>query len=187
MNGLTFLKTAIRDHRVGAITRSSSFVVQALLRALPPNVQCVLEYGPGDGVVTMDLLRALPPNGKVVGIEQNAELVVELRRIADERFSVMHGDVFHALRNPHTIALPRIDAVISAVPCTFLAGPQREEYVRLTHAALAPSGRFIVYQYSRLMLPLLRKYFSRVNVSYVPLNLPPYFVMVAEKAGTAMV
>ncbi|MDO8621889.1 MAG: methyltransferase domain-containing protein [bacterium] len=184
MNGLTFLKTALRDYRVGAITRSSPFVVQALLRALPPRVQYVVEYGPGDGVVTSDLLRILPQDGRVVGIEQNAELVADLRRIDDPRCSVMHGDVFEALRNPHTIGLPRIDAVISAVPCTFLAPHQREEYVRLTHAALAPSGRFIVYQYSRLMLPLLQRHFARVEVSYVPLNLPPYFVMVAEKGNT---
>lgn len=181
MNGISFLKTALGDYRVGAVTRSSSFVVQALLRALPPNVQHVVEYGSGDGVVTTELLRALPSDGRVVGIEQNAELVAELRRIADLRFSVMHGDVFAALRNPRTIGLPRIDAVISAVPCTFLSTPQREEYVRLTHVALAPNGRFIVYQYSRLMLPILRRYFRRVEISYVPLNFPPYFVMTAEK------
>ncbi len=129
----------------------------------------------------MDLLRTLPPDGRVVGIEQNAELVAELRGISDTRFSVMHGDVFHILRNPHTIGLPRIDAVISAVPCTFLTPQQREEYAQLTHAVLAPSGRFIVYQYSRLMLPVLRQYFHRVDVSYVPLNFPPYFVMTAIK------
>lgn len=182
MNGLTFLKTALQDHRIGALTRSSPFVVQALLRALPPHAEYVVEYGSGDGVVTTELLRALPSNGRVVGIEQNAELVSELRGISDRRFSVMHGDVFHALRNPHTIGLPRIDAAISAVPCTFLTKQQREEYVRLTHAALAPSGRFIVYQYSRLMLPVLHRHFACVDVSYVPLNFPPYFVMAARKA-----
>ncbi|MBI4449890.1 methyltransferase domain-containing protein [Candidatus Uhrbacteria bacterium] len=183
MNGLAFLKTALGDHRIGAVTRSSPFVVDALIRALPPNVQYVMEYGSGDGVVTTKLLRVLPPDGRVVGIEQNAELVGELRRIVDGRFFAMHGDVFAALRNPHTIGLPRIDAVISAVPCTFLTPQQREEYVRLTHAVLAPSGRFIVYQYSRLMLPMLQKHFTQVKVSYVPLNFPPYFVMVAEKGG----
>ncbi|MBI4449826.1 methyltransferase domain-containing protein [Candidatus Uhrbacteria bacterium] len=181
MTGIEFLRTALRDRRIGAITRSSSFVVDALIRALPPNAQYVLEYGSGDGVVTMDLLQALPPDGRVVGIEQNAELVAELRGISDRRLSVLHGDVFQALRDPHTIGLPRIDAVISAVPCTFLTGSQREEYVRRTHAVLAPRGRFIVYQYSRLMLPVLRRYFPRVIVSYVPLNFPPYFVMTAVK------
>jgi len=52
---LNFLKVALRDRRIGAMTRSSKYVVNAVVRNFNnKSLQRVIEYGPGDGVVTKE-------------------------------------------------------------------------------------------------------------------------------------
>ncbi|MBI4090809.1 MAG: methyltransferase type 11, partial [Candidatus Komeilibacteria bacterium] len=46
---------------------------------------------------------------------------------------------------------------------------------------LSAGGTFLVYQYSPLVLPILKKYFKKVKLYYEVRNLFPYFIMVAEK------
>lgn len=181
MTGLEFLKTALHDHRIGAITKSSPQTIARVVAAIPPSCAYLVEYGPGDGTVTRAILDRLPQYGRLVAIERNATLAGELQSLRDQRLSIMHGDILDIAPRLHELPLPRIDAVVSCVPCTLLQPHERERLVRDTYAALAPGGAFIVYQYSLLMRPLLQRYFSNVRLSFAPLNLPPYFVMTAKK------
>lgn len=181
MNGFAFLKTALRDHRIGAITKSSPQTISRVVEAIPPSCTYLVEYGPGDGTVTRAILERLPPHGRLVAIEQNATLVNELQNLRDPRLSVVHGDILDIAPRLHKLPLPCIDAVVSCVPCTLLQPHEREHLVRETHRALMPGGAFIMYQYSLLMRPMLQRYFGNVRLSFAPLNFPPYFVMAAVK------
>ena len=181
MTPLQFIQTAVRDYRVGALTRSTSYVADEIIRALPAHAKYIVEYGPGDGVVTREVLQRLPKDGRLVIIERNAQFIGELKRIGDPRLTVVHGDVVEHSRALWSLGMPRVDAVFSGIPCTFFTPPVRESIVRGTHAALASNGSFIVYQYTTLMRPVLRKYFPKVTTRLEPINLPPYFVMRADK------
>jgi phospholipid N-methyltransferase len=181
MTGLEFLKTALRDYRIGAITKSSPQTIARVVEAIPQSCAYLVEYGPGDGTVTRAILKRLPSHGRVVAIEQNVTLVHALQSLRDPRLSVVHGDILDIAPRLRELSLPRIDAVVSCVPCTLLKPHEREHLVRETHRALAPGGAFVMYQYSPLMAPLLRKYFGGVRFTFAPLNLPPYFVMTATK------
>lgn len=181
MTPMQFIQTAVRDYRVGALTRSSPYVVTEILRALPRESRYVVEYGPGDGVVTRALLQYLPRNGQLVVIERNGEFLGELRRIGDPRLRVVHGDVVEHSRALWSLGIPRVDAVVSGIPCTFFDPVTREAIVRGTRTALGDRGTFIVYQYTTLMRPLLRKHFRSVTTRLEPINFPPYFIMRAEK------
>lgn len=181
MNSIEFLKTALRDHRIGAITKSSPQTIARVVEAIPRSCSYLVEYGPGDGTVTRAILDRLPRDGRLVAIERNASLFGALQELRDERLTVVHGDILEIAPRLHELPIPRIDAVVSCVPCTILQPHEREQLVRDTHRALAPGGAFIMYQYSPLMAPLLRRYFGGVRFSFAPLNLPPYFVMTAKK------
>lgn len=182
MTGIEFLRTALRDHRIGAITKSSLQTIARVVEAIPQSCTYLVEYGPGDGTVTRAILERLPSHGQVVAIEQNATLVNELQNLRDPRLSVVHGDILDIVPRLHELPLPRIDTAVSCIPCTLLQPHEREHLVRETHRALAPGGAFIMYQYSPLMRPLLQRYFGNVRLSFAPLNFPPYFVMAATKA-----
>lgn len=182
MNYLTFLKTALKDYRVGAITPTSAHVIERLSQEWKPEHRYYVEYGPGDGVITKALLAALPPDGRVVAIERNERFLPELNAINDPRLTVIHGDVVGLSGLPGRYGLPRIDAVISGIPFSFLSSAQRKEVVANTYHALAKGGVFMLYQTSPLMAPYLRTRFPSVTMRLEVRNIPPYFLMNAEKA-----
>lgn len=181
MNAVTFIKVALKDYKVGAFTISSRFAVSHILQELGKSASFLIEYGAGDGVITRDLVSRIPLYGKVVAVELNEHFLPDLRKIDDERLIVLQEDVAKLSHRLLELGLPRIDAVISGIPFSFFNPKTRERIVRDTAKALAPGGRFIIYQYSPLLFPILKKYFSHVKMRLEPRNLPPYFIMTAYK------
>ena len=181
MDTLSFIKVAIKDYKVGAIATSSRYTVQQIVRELDSKHKYIVEYGAGDGVITKEILKTLPANGKLVAVEMNQDLLRELRTIKDHRLIVAEGDVIKLSHDFSQFNLPRIDVIISGIPFTFLEPKKRKILITNTHSAIAKGGVFIVYQVSPLIFPLLKKYFANVRLRFEPRNLPPYFIMLAEK------
>lgn len=183
MSKIHFLKTALRDYKVGAFTPSSNFVVKQILKKLPHHSRaCIIEYGAGDGVITKALLEHMPRDGKLIAIEMNPHFIALLKKIHDPRLQVVQGDVLKICKNLSDLKLPRIDAVISGIPFSFFSSNERHVIAKQTFQKLSEHGRFIIYQVSPLMFPYLKKYFNKkINLSFEVRNFPPYFIMVAEK------
>ncbi len=181
MDPLRYVTTYVKDLKVGAITQSTRFVVRAVTAAVGDAYRFIVEYGAGDGILCRSLLRQLPADGQVIAIERNDEMFSELVCIRDPRFRAIKGDVLALSRDPRAIPLPRVDAVVTSIPLTFYSPAEREDLIANTHALLAPSGSMVVYQYTPLVLPLLRKYFRKVTMKFEPRNVFPYFIMRAEK------
>ncbi len=166
---------------VGAWFRSSRFVINKILRQLKPGYRYIVEYGAGDGVITQQLLKQLPKDGKVIALEINQLLLAELRTIKDPRLIVLDASVVDMSKDFSRLGLPHIDAVISGIPFTFFPPPVRKEIMQNTYNGLIEGGRFIVYQYSLLMFPHLKRAFPKRHFVYEPRNVLPYFIMVGEK------
>jgi len=182
MKPIDFIKIAVKDYqKVGAVTISSKHTIKRVLKALKPEYKYIVEYGAGSGVVTKEILNLLPSDGRIVAIELNENFVKELSKIKDDRLTVLHGDVVKISKDFSKLGLPRVDAVISSIPASFLKPSERRELISNTFAGLTSGGRLIIYQYSLLLLPILKRVFKKVNYSLVLRNLPPYFVMIAEK------
>ncbi len=181
MSLLKFLKVASRDIRVGAVMPSSSFAVRRIMNNVPDRLRSVLEYGPGDGVITKRLLDRLDSQGKLLAIEANPQFVGVLKDVHDPRFALVHGDATVAADYAKEHGLGGFDLVISGIPFSMLSDATRRKVVDMTFDLLAPGGTFLVYQTSPLMLPYLRRRFS-VKTSVELLNVPPYFVMKAVKS-----
>lgn len=182
MHYTDFLRTAIKDYKqVGALFASSRYAIQHVVGKIQPEHRFVIEYGAGNGVITKAILEHLPKEGNVVAIELNYELVEEVKKIQDERLTVVRGDVVVLAKHLERLGLPEIHAVVSGIPYSFLKPKIREQVVCNTHAQLVEDGIFVVYQNSLLMLPLLKKYFHRCHISFEPRNFFPYFIMTAQK------
>jgi phospholipid N-methyltransferase len=180
MSLLKFLKVASRDVRVGAVMPSSSFAVRRIMNNVPDRLRSVLEYGPGDGVITKRLLDRLDSQGKLLAIEANPQFVGVLKDLHDPRFALVHGDATVAADYAKEHGLAGFDLVISGIPFSLLSDATRKKVVDMTHDLLAPGGTFLVYQTSPLMLPYLKRRFA-VKTTIELLNVPPYFVMRATK------
>lgn len=185
MSLLKFLKVASRDIRVGAVMPSSSFAVRRIMNNVPDRLRQVLEYGPGDGVITKRLLDRLDSQGWLLAIESNPQFVGVLKDIRDSRFTLVHGDATVAADYAAEHGLAGFDLVISGIPFSMLTDASRKKVVDMTYDLLAPGGTFLVYQTSPLMVPYLKRRFS-VKTSVEMLNVPPYFVMRAIKDASEL-
>lgn len=182
MKPIDFIKIAIKDYkRVGAITISSKHTIKRIIKELKPGCKYIVEYGAGSGVITKEILKILPSDGRVIALELNYNLFKALSGIKDKRLTPLYKNVIQVSRDFLPFGLPRIDAVISGIPFSFLKKAERKEVVKNTHDGLAEGGRFIVYQTSLLALPILKKNFKKVRYRLELRNLPPYFIMMGEK------
>src|SRR3989344_3872955 len=177
-----FLKIATKEFKeVGAVMPSSKHAIRAILKHLKPEYKYIIEYGAGSGTITREILKALPSDGKILAVELNKKLFEELSKIKDSRLKVTNDNAVDVSKNLGVLDWPRIDAVISGIPFSFLKSPERKEIIKNTHDFLSLGGRFIVYQISLLALPLLKKSFKKIKKYFELRNIPPYFIMVGEK------
>ncbi|HTK03963.1 MAG TPA: methyltransferase domain-containing protein [Candidatus Eisenbacteria bacterium] len=182
MNIISFLKVAARDLRVGAVMPSSRWAVNKIMARVPDRLKSVLEYGPGDGVLTHRLLDRLDSQGRLLAIESNPTFAAQLAKIEDPRFALVHGDATVAADYAREHGLAAFDLVISGIPFSMLSDKTRKDVVQMTWNLLRPGGVFLVYQTSPLMLPYLKKKFA-VRTALELRNVPPYFIMQATKAS----
>lgn len=185
MSKLSFLKTTIRDiATVGAVTPSSGFVVKKVIEALPKGVKTIVEFGPGDGVITRQLLKKLPNDGRLLAIELNKEFARKMKEIKDPRLIVVVGDAVRACEIARKNNIGPVDAVVSGIAFTFnyffIPEKTKKAIVESARKLLRPKGAFILYQSSLLMLKFLKKDFFTAFV-YEPRNFPPYFIIKAER------
>lgn len=182
MSKVHFLRTALKDYKVAAVTPSSSFVVKKVLKNLPHQCSYIVEYGAGDGVITKALLKHMPKDGKLVAIEMSPHFIPKLKKIHDPRLHIVQGDVLKVCRDFSKLKLPRVDAVVSGIPFSFFNSKERHLVARQTLQMLSEHGRFILYQFSPLMIAYLKDYFEKkIKLSVEVRNFPPYFIIVAEK------
>lgn len=178
-----FLRNALRGEKVGAVSRSSKFVIKEVLKNIgESNLGTVVEYGPGDGVLTKELLKKMPESGKLFVVELDPNFVVELSKIKDKRLHVIHGKIEDISENPDKYNIEKADLVVSSIPFTFIKKDEREVIVKNIEKNLSDEGRFIIFhQYSLLMQRIMKKYFKNVESFFEPRNFLPCFIIVGKK------
>jgi phospholipid N-methyltransferase len=175
-----FLKRSFSG-KLGAISISSHYVIDKVIRLIDGPLDNVVEYGAGTGVMTKTLLQKLSPKGKLIVIESDPQFVKILRQIGDERLEIIEGSIQdQILDKAHGFS--NIDLVVSSIPFSFLTPAQRQKIISDTKNMLTARGSFILFhQYRRLTLGLLQKNFEKVSIFFEPRNIFPSFILQAEK------
>ena len=179
----SYFKVFMDDKGVAAVTPSSRFLVGRTIRAMGlGGAKVVIEYGAANGVMTRRILRELPPDGRLLAVELNDRLFASLRRDGlDPRVTFYHGDVREIDVISRKAGFEAADVIVSGIPFAFLSGRGRHELLTKTHALLKPGGRFVAYQVTTHLIPILKEYFRRVKTEFEVRNLPPHFVFTAFK------
>lgn len=178
----SYLSAFLRDKAVASVAPSSKFLVDKMVERMDPgSAPVIVEFGPAEGVMTRKILHSMPEDGTLLAVELNENFVKAVRRIRDPRLKVVHGDAFHIASHLKAAGLAAADCLVSGIPFSFFEPPQRLELVKTIHDVLSPTGRFVAFQYTTHLIPVLNKTFRDVDVSLEVRNLPPALVMTAKK------
>ena len=174
--GLKNLKT------VGTVTRSSKFLCRAAVNHVDfSQAKVVVELGAGDGVITKHLLRQLRPDAKVLAFEVLPNMAERLRELDDERLIVVEDSAERVGDYLRQHRLPAADFVVSAIPFAALPEAEGARIVEAAKRHLRPNGLYIQVHYSLVRKKMYESVFGNVRHEWVPLNVPPAFVLVSEK------
>jgi phospholipid N-methyltransferase len=186
---LAFFRAFLRAPKmVGSIIPTSSLVIERLLgQGNWSTARLIVEYGPGLGTFTRSILKKLARNGLLIAIDPNADFVAHLRQtITDPRLIIVEGSAADVEEIIARYAPGQsVDHVISGLPFSTLPCGIGTHIVAATQQILAPRGSFLIYQYSRFVLPLLKPYFARIDQMRIWPNIPPCVLFAAYKMGSS--
>lgn len=186
---LAFFRAFLRAPKmVGSIIPTSSCVTERLLgQGSWSTARVVVEYGPGLGTFTGSILKRLNETGLLIAIDPNPGFVTHLRQtMTDPRLIIVEGSAADVEEIVARYAPDQlVDHVISGLPFSTLPEGVGDNIVKATQRVLAPGGSFLIYQYSRFVLPLLKPYFARIDQVRIWANIPPCVLFAAYKAALA--
>ncbi len=179
-----YFRVFLDDPAVAAVTPSSKYIVERVIKGMNlKDAKTVVEYGAAQGVITRRILEEMRPDAKLVAIEFNQKLYEELvSTVKDDRLIPIHGDVREIDRILERVGVQApVDAVTSGVPFSYFSNRGRHELLLKTSEIIRPGGRFVPYQVTTHLIPLLKDYFSDVDTQFEVRNIPPHFVFTAIK------
>lgn len=185
---VVFMRNFFKHPRmVGSLVQSSPHLVASIADEIDfAQARNVVEFGPGVGTITTELLRRMALNARLLAIESNDEFVGLLREaIPDPRFRLAHGGAHDVLALMAAHRMGQADVVVSGIPFSTMDPAMRERILRATYRALSSSGVFVVYQYSRKVLPDLERTFGRVTQHVERRNGVPMQIFRCEKRPAA--
>lgn len=160
---------------LGSLVPSSRFLVQSLLSRVDwDQAQILVEYGPGVGTFTREILKRMRPDATLVVIELNVEFVHWLRQeIRDPRLRVVHGSAAEVGAALEEMGFVSADYIISGIPYSNMPESVRREILHESRRVLSPQGAFLVYQFTRTVLPYLQSSFRSVRQDFELMNILP--------------
>lgn len=177
MNWFQFLRVWAKDPRnIGAIAPTSRFVARRVIKHIPASAKTIVEYGPGNGAVTVPVLKAMP-RAQFIAIERNPAFVQTLKKVRHARFKVVHGDARDAAKYAK-----KPDVILSALPFNAFSEELKHAILANTAKNMRKDSKFIVYlQYSRILEDYLPQYFARIEHDYEARNVPPTHLYVCSE------
>jgi phospholipid N-methyltransferase len=181
-NIFSYIKRFAKDPCVAAFHPSSKYVVNRVIRAMNlKSSKVVVEFGAAEGVITDRIIKNLSPDGKLFAIERNKQFYNTLCKLQDERIVPINSDVRNYEDLLDEFDIPEVDCVVSGVPFSFFTPVEREKLLKNIYDSLNPNGRFVAYQFTTHLIPLLKKQFPKMDVEFEVRNFPPHFVFTATK------
>lgn len=165
--------------KVGSITPSSRFLVEALLKPVPwQEVKNVVELGAGTGVVT-EKIQHLKNGSCQTIVFENDPYLSELLKKRYPQITVCSDA--HRFREELLIhEIKQVDCVVSCLPFTNFPQEKRNFILQEVKNGLKPGGIFVAFQYSLHIKSVLNQLYQQMEIRLVPLNLPLAFVYICR-------
>jgi phospholipid N-methyltransferase len=174
-----FLK---RGKHVGAVTPSSKFLVKKMVDPIDfTGVTCIVEYGPGTGIITLELLNRMPADAILLAFEINKEFCETLiQEIKDPRIRVINDSAEKLEEYLAQNNISKVDYIVSSLPFAMIPNEVVKNILDVSKKVLSISGLFIQYQYSLNAYKKLKNIFKHVDLNFTPMNIPPAFIFICS-------
>ena len=187
MSVLFFKRFLKRPFQIASIVPSSKALVERVAGKMDfGQPRIIAEFGPGEGVHSREIASRMTSDSHLLLFELDPAFSHDLERqfARDRRVHVIHGD---AARLPQELArrgFPCCDYILSGIPFSILKIDKKRALLQKTHDALAPGGRFIIYQVTN-ELKQHATLLEHAESEYFLQNIPPMFITVFCKAESA--
>lgn len=181
-NPFNYFETFMKDPGVAAIHPSSKFLVNRVLRAMNVHsVRRIVEFGAAEGVMTNKMLKNMHVEGFLLAIEKNENFYRALSSMHDSRLKAVHGDVRDFRRIMDDSGIGHVDCIVSGIPFSFMTPEERCRMLSEVYSSLVHGGRFVAYQCTTHLIPVIRRHFPKMRVEFEIRNIPPHFVLTGIK------
>jgi len=179
---MIFLKHFIKSAKhTGAVAQSSDFLAKKMVRRSNlNNVETILELGPGMGSITEKIIENMPSRSQLMTFEINKEFVGYLNNKYPEAQHI-HADISQLKNILKEKNIEKADVIISGIPFVSF---KKEECARMLseiESVMHENSRFVLFTYSPFKFRTFFNSFRKVDLSYVPLNIPPAYVLTLRK------
>lgn len=175
---IDFLIQGVKNIKaVGALTRSGPILCKKMISPIPSDKDViVVELGAGDGVITRHILRKITPNSKVISIELNEKLFLELNSIDDTRLHAFNDTIENLDKILGELNIQQIDHMVSAVPFMIMNNEFVSAFLNKYKSYIKPKGTFTQVHYA-IKRKFYENIFGNAKVHFVPANVPPAVVI----------
>jgi len=142
----------------------------------------IVEFGAGTGGITRATLAAMRPDARLISIEWTEAFIEPLGRIDDPRLEIVHGCASTIGEQLERRNLPAADVIVSGIPFSTMPPELCREIAANLHAALAPGGRFVAYQFSDRVAGYMTPHMGQPVIEHELINIPPMRVFSWRKA-----
>jgi phospholipid N-methyltransferase len=173
---MVFLRRFMEEPgRVGSIAPSSRYLCNHMLKKVNwSKAGVIVELGPGTGAFTKAICRKKRPEAQYLLVERDPQF----RSILRSRFPgvVIREEAVNINEYLDQMGVDHADVIISGLPFANFPEELRASILDAVQNALVPGGLFITFQYSLQLQSELEARFSRVEVDFTLLNIPPAFI-----------
>jgi len=158
---------------------SSSFLISKMLESIDfKSAKVIVEYGPGNGIITKQILDKMNTDAMLICFEINDEFYNYLNKIEDKRLVLLNVSAEHIIEVLKKHDICKVDYFISSLPLTIIPNNIGENILKNSKNVLKKGGYFIQYQYSLSFYRKLKEIFMKKNVSlnFEIKNMPPAFI-----------
>ncbi|MEM6272020.1 MAG: rRNA adenine N-6-methyltransferase family protein [Bacteroidota bacterium] len=174
----SFFQQFLKERKtVGSITPSSRYLSRRMISKIDfSQAQCIVELGPGTGVITREIIKRLGPDTQLLVFEMNEVFIERYLQYNDPRIHIIHDSAEHLRRYLEKLGLAEADYIVSSLPLTNFPEDLKHVILDESLSCLRAGGIFIQYQYLTTALKMMREKFPRVRLEYAPFNIPPAFI-----------
>lgn len=173
-----FLKSA---KHTGAIAPSTPFLAKKMVSlAKVKSAKTIVELGPGSGAITKEILKVKPKDCRLITVEINGEFVKYLEEKYPNAEHVL-ADISHLREQLRTLNVDSVDVIISGIPFVDFKKEECDVMLGEIDAIMQDEARFVLFTYTPIKFKTFFKWFEKVKLAYVPLNIPPAYVLALKK------
>jgi phospholipid N-methyltransferase len=188
---MNFFKISLKSLKATGTIAASSKKYSKLIAdsANLSSKKCVIELGPGDGVITKEIIKQVSAKTTFFCLEVNKQFVIETKKNCPKA-TVYHGSALKIKKYLKKHDASKCDCIVSGLPWALFEQEKQEEIIEEIYESLENEGQFLTIAYiTGIFFPsgirfkkLLDKKFSHVKkTKIIWSNFLPAFAYICTK------